>query len=212
MAPVILFASPGDRVIDWSRVRDVHLDTRLLLQALHHPSISIVEAAAELLAGGAWHRELIVQLTDLLGSGDEWVMNASAFVLSNALLPEEAVGVLATRLDAPAPATHAYIYGCLADLYATVGDDEQRAIRDRLYAGILSANSIAAHGAAQALLRLKLPSENRDIEIQRAFEHWKTAEHQCGRCGRPISVDKTSCSSSQCGSVPYTPLVRSCSS
>jgi hypothetical protein len=206
-APVILFASPGDRVIDWSRVGDVYLDTRLLIRALHHSSIIIVEAAAELLAGGAWHRDLTVQLTDLLGSGGEWVMNASAFVLSNALPSKEAVGMLATRLDAPAVATHGYIYRCLADLHANVGGDEQRMIEERIYAGVLSPNSAAAHGAAQALLHLRLPSaEGRDIEIRRAFEHWKTAEHQCDRCGRPFSVDKTSCSNSKCGSVPHTPL------
>lgn len=206
-APYILYALAGDLVVDWSRVRDVHLDTRLLLQALHHPSIIIVEAAVELLAGGAWHGDLVAPLTGLLRSDDEWLRNASAAVLSDALPPEEALRILESRLDEPGAAAHAYIYRCLADLYPNLGADERRAIEKRLYAGILSATSVSAHSAARTLLWLKLPSDRRrDTDLVSAFEHWKTAEYQCDRCRTPIPTDQTSCPIRKCGTVPNTPL------
>lgn len=186
----------------WERARDANLNFELIVDALSHPSLVVVVAAANLLEAGVGGHEARPLIRQALQNGTGMTIGAIAGIAPELLSEKESVEILIERLKGKPSSGFQFIYKALAKLTPSVDEVSRNQIKEAILAGLLSDDPQTATGAGEALLLLSLPNNPAVKEpLKTALAHWTQRGSWCERC--KAAVKDGSCSN--CRHVPPNP-------
>ena len=187
---------------DWERARNADLNYTLIVDALSHPSLIVIAAAANLLEAGVGGEEARPLIQQALQKGSGQTLWAIAGIAPQLWSKEEAIEILLERLKGEPSTGFEHLYMALAKQTPSVGESVRAEIREAILTGLHSDNPKTATGAAEALLLLSLANNLELIErLKAALEHWTERGSRCEGCG--VIVKDGSCS--ECHVVPPNP-------
>lgn len=186
----------------WERAKDANLNFESIVEALSHPSLVVVVAAANLLEAGVGGNEVRPLIRQALQNGTGMTIGAIAGIAPELWSEKESVEILTERLKGEPSSGFQFIYKALAKLMPSVDEVSRNEIREAILAGLLSHDPQTATGAGEALLLLSL-TNNPEVKepLKTALAHWTQRGSWCERCN--AAVKDGSCST--CRHIPPNP-------